>query len=441
MISLLASATRADITPSPGPILQGHYSHNASTAILAPLELRCLALSDGATQLILLSVDCFGLTRAATAEIRTAIHAATGVAPHHILVAASHTHCGPATTDLLGMPPDRPFLAAIERAALSSATAALASLRPATLGAGASSAHFGINRRPLAAIAGGAPPTTPAQPFSVNHGGLADPRVRMLLVADAASHAPLAVLFQYSCHPTTLSGALGLISPDYPGLARAAIENRLRCPALFLPGCCANVRPCTVDAATLQFRAGTQADLAAFAEQLASAVVRAVAATAPSPLTHPLSARQVELTLPFAPPPSSEQLATVLADTVPLSIDAKHPWARRVQDLVATSAFPTAESTSMQCLRIGPLTLVTIPGEPVQEIGIAIERAAAHTAAFASEVWAVGYANDAVGYLVTERHKLEGGYEPTAYMLYNRPAPFVEEERHIVAAALSLLRT
>ena len=49
---------------------------------------------------------------------------------------------------------------------------------------------------------------------------------------------------------------------------------------------------------------------------------------------------------------------------------------------------------------------MTAPGELMVEIGVAICAASP-----APRTWVLGYANDAVGYLVTDRSHDEGGYE------------------------------
>src|SRR5438552_2807931 len=57
-----------------------------------------------------------------------------------------------------------------------------------------------------------------------------------------------------------------------------------------------------------------------------------------------------------------------------------------------------------------------------------------------ADLWPVGYANDEIGYLCTDRSYVEGGYEPGAYVYYGRPAPFKGEEALIVETAARLLR-
>jgi hypothetical protein len=104
--------------------------------------------------------------------------------------------------------------------------------------------------------------------------------------------------------------------------------------------------------------------------------------------------------------------------------------------MIQSGTLPPSETSSMQSLRIGPLSLLTIPGEPVQEIGHALERLAAP---HHPDLWPLGYTNDMLGYLVTERQKLEGGYEPTAYPFFDRPAPFADEESRIRDTAAKLL--
>ena len=37
----------ADITPEPGPVLQGHWSSNPSHSVLYPLEVRAIVFEEG----------------------------------------------------------------------------------------------------------------------------------------------------------------------------------------------------------------------------------------------------------------------------------------------------------------------------------------------------------------------------------------------------------
>jgi hypothetical protein len=60
---------------------------------------------------------------------------------------------------------------------------------------------------------------------------------------DTAEGKPLAVLFQYACHPVVLGPDHLQYSADYVGGACAAVEKELGAPCLFLQGGCGNINP------------------------------------------------------------------------------------------------------------------------------------------------------------------------------------------------------
>jgi hypothetical protein len=108
-------------------------------------------------------------------------------------------------------------------------------------------------------------------------------------------------------------------------------------------------------------------------------------------------------------------------------------------DLLEGEGIPENRATEMQQLSIGPIGLVSIPGEPVQEIGHALEKDVRDLLGV-EDLWPVGYANDEIGYLCTERQYHEGGYEPNAYPYYGDPAPYKDEERVILETAKKLAK-
>lgn len=390
--------------------------------MIAPLEIRTIAFRVGKKTLIIITADLIGVDLTFTLRVRQQILDRHGISGENVLIAASHTHCGPAMLASIGLVPLPETLAKVEQAVLRSVGEALARLEPVTLGLGASSAHFNINRRPL--------PGTTA--MAANYAGVVDRRVRILRV-DRLNGNPLAVLFHYSCHPTTKNGSDGLISPDYPGVARAEIESTLSCRALFMPGCFGNIRPNVVNDAGA-FISATVEQLREVGHELASAVCSAAKFTKTFDDDH-LSATEADLFLPFGsmlPVDQIEQMTHL--NKQPLRAD----WARRHLSAAQSGAtIRQGENSIMQCLEVGPLTMVAIPGEPVQEIGHAIERAAGGRFA---DLWPVGYANDQLGYLCTPRMYMEGGYEPTAYVVYDRPAPYMGEAAAILKSAEELMQ-
>ncbi len=355
---MYAGAAAADFTPEPGLILQGHLSKNPSHAVLYPLEARAVVFNDNQAAICLITLDVIGIELEFTRQIRQQVSAKTGIRPDHILIATSHTHCAPAMLHSLAMTPESHFVHRVEKAAVECAIEAHRNLRPATLGLGAGSAYFNVNRRPLPGQA----------PFSVNFGGVVDHRARILRV-DGPDDRPIAILFHFSCHPTTKVGSEGFISPDYPGVARRHIEAAFGCSALFMPGCFGNIRP----QINGTFSSATKEQLDTVGNELAHAVCRAARYVTTRPASG-LSAQEAELFLPFAEPKPMQELEQLAQDLSTPGHAVRAHWARRTIDHIRRNEISAGAASILQCIRIGPLKLLTIPGEPVQEIGYDIER-------------------------------------------------------------------
>jgi hypothetical protein len=244
----------------------------------------------------------------------------------------------------------------------------------------------------------------------------------------------LATLFYFSCHPTSIAGSTGKISSDYPGAARQVIEAKTGAPALFLPGCFANIRPNYVQGEG--FRNATEPELMHSGELLAGAVGRATLGQSAREIDR-LSSHSAELKLEYSPTDPDEKWNELQKSLPKFVLPIYQRWHDRVKGQLQADGGYAPLVSRMQAVAIGPVLLVTVPGEPVQEIGFAIERAAEQRGIH--DVWALGYCNDMPGYLVTQRHKAEGGYEPNAYPYFEKPAPYADEENAIQRTAEKLL--
>ena len=417
----------SDITPEPGPALQGHWSTNPSHSVLYPLEVRAIVFEEADVRTAIATLDVIGVTKETTDRIRARVTEACGIPGDHVMVACSHTHSAPATLPALGMEPPAGWMESIERETAASIVRAAADLKPVRIGLGCGSAHFNICRRPLPGASG----------MTLNFGGIVDRRARVLVV-EAEDGSPQAVLFHYSCHTTTKSGSEGYISPDYAGIARRVIEDAMGCRALFLAGCFGNIRPAVINPETGGFKSATKAELDACGEELGREVAR-VAGSLKTRRSSQLRAQRADVRISFGEHDPIEELREKAADESARGRLLTGPWAGGVLEMIACGGIPKSRATEMQLMAVGPLTCVTIPGEPVQEIGHAIEKRL-RGLVDADDVWPVGYANDEIGYLCTDRHYEEGGYEPNAYPYYGEPARYQGEEQTIVQTAESLAR-
>ena len=410
-----------DITPEPGMVLQGHWSTNESHSVMYPLEVRAIVFEDEDVRSAIVTLDVIGVSLDLTQRIRAAM--SQFVPSQSVMVACSHTHCGPPVLPCLGMVPDADYLQRIVDVSATCVQAAVDGLEEVTIGLGCGATDFNISRRPL--------PGTDS--MMANYGMLVDRRVRVLRV-DGAS-GTLAVLFHYSCHPTTFNGSKGFISYDYPGIARDYIERELNCKALYLAGCFGNIRPAilTEDGG---FTSATKEQLDACGDSLGREVCR-VANWLQTRKVAGLSSNVLDVDMPYGEPKSREALQEWAEDESERGRLMTGPWAKGVLAMLDGEGIPKSRKTEMQQLTIGPIGLVSIPGEPVQEIGHAIEKDVRDVLGV-EDLWPVGYANDEIGYLCTARQYDEGGYEPNAYPYYGDPAPYKDEERVILEAAKKL---
>jgi hypothetical protein len=70
----------------------------------------------------------------------------------------------------------------------------------------------------------------------------ADDTVLVARVIDASGQTVASVV-NYACHPTTLAWENTLISPDFPGAMREAVENGLNAPCIFVQGASGDLGP------------------------------------------------------------------------------------------------------------------------------------------------------------------------------------------------------
>jgi len=219
-----AGAATAIITPPVGTWLEGYGGKDhGSVGVHDDLYARALVIDDGDTKVGLVSCDLIGVDRRLVAEARRVAADATGMAPEHIMIAATHTHQGPAG---LRFDADDELLGVTARAIAGAIVQAHTNMRPAVLKVGSTTiGSIMQNRR------------HPDWPI--------DDGLHVLLFDDPdALKPPIAALVNGACHPTILYSDNYLISADYPGHACRAVEQLFPgCTMQFFNGACGNVNP------------------------------------------------------------------------------------------------------------------------------------------------------------------------------------------------------
>ncbi len=441
---LLAGVARADITPPVG-IAQmnwGSQSHIVSTGN-DPLGLciTALVLSDGKTKFAMVDVDRLFVTGLEASIARAA--KLTGIPEKNIRLGATHTHAavsvsaakGPAGLDL------SEYQAAVQRynesvidKIVGVIVEADANIKPAHISGDQGQGRININRRVRAQ--GKNPPAVGRNPE-----GFVD-RDLIVFRIDDAQGKPIAVLVNYACHGTVLAYENKKVSPDWIGMVRRVVEHSMpTAKCLFFQGAAGNQGPIegfTGDLAVahrLGARLGHRsASLAigietvkrvptfeGFVESTAYQAKQHWRVKGPRDGTLAHTSKIIQLPRRRYTSQEIEGMSTRLNDAIRKANQAqasKDPWrihqadarVRRFRDLLTKWKQPVDPSpieVQVEIWRIGEVGIVSMPGEPFAEIGVAVRKASPFT-----HTMFCGY-SDGIGgdYLPMTCEYQYGGYE------------------------------
>jgi neutral ceramidase len=422
--TVTAAVLAVDITPPIGTWLDGYGARKgASDDIHDPLHATLFVLKTASAGVALVTFDLVAVTLKFTNRLRAALVPVLEIPPEAILVSASHTHSGPA--GFIGRVPmlssaEDPVLEEIFLRKLSGAAVwAKNHLQPVKLSMGQGEIHdLGRNRND---------PTA----------GLTDYEVGVLRVDDLRGQ-PLAVLMNYGCHPTVLGPENLAISADYPGAARAAL-GKIYPGTVFL-----FTNGATGDVSTRFTRRGQGfGEVERMGNILAGEVLKVMQVVTPIEEVT-LSGRVSPLRLALRHFPSAEaaqqkieqlqaELAAMRAAGLPhgeIRIGVTKLEGAQGQ-LAMAQVFAGADGvdTQLQVLRIGPLALVALPGEPFTRIVLDIKKQSPVHPTFV-----VSYGNDYRGYFPDAVSVAAGTYEALI-------SPYNETVgSQLVQAALSSLK-
>jgi len=229
-----AGFARVDITPPLGSFMPGYYVDRRAKEVLDPLQINCVAFSDGTTTAIVQQFDTEGISDSVANRLRDEIAKATGVDRDAVLVHASHTHDGGylamdadhGKINEDGVPSnatetDVTYCKMVVTRAADAAVEAVRDLKPAKFSVGRSVAHrISFGRRYL--MKDGKVKTNPGtkNPDVVKPVGTADETVQVLRIDRAGAKAICIINFQ--THPDVVGGET--LTADWPGLTRTVFE-------------------------------------------------------------------------------------------------------------------------------------------------------------------------------------------------------------------------
>ncbi len=407
VFALQAGAARVSITP---PLDMGHVSLGGYGARMGkPYEgvhddiyARALFLSQGDIRVAVVTLDLLMVPPGLHDDVAAGAER-LGLDLEHLIITASHTHCAPENTvpggDVFPLAFGKfnePLYNWTVEQILAVLQAAHAAARPALLGA-AQSRPEGMNR---------------------NRRGqeVVDPDLTVVRVDDQDGQ-PVALLVNYTAHPTILSAETMLISGEWPGVLEQALEEQLGSGAVALYCNGAEGDLTTAGVAGEGFERADN-----YGRRLAELVL-GLTAEAQMQAQPTLKVVSASLELP----------ERVVSPAFVAAAGREYPVPEESLQAVAEALFPG--KARVHVARLGDALAITIPGEAICEIGIALKDAARQQGAKAPFI--AGLANTYCGYILTpeEYMKTEDNYESGVSFygpqfgpfLLNQFIPLIEE--------------
>jgi len=422
-----AGTGRETITPTAPLWMAGYGARNKpSEGEVHPLWAKALAMEDPSGQRsVIVTLDVCGIDGKTSGRIREGITREHKIGLDRIVIACSHTHCGPVLgTNLLTMygldEAERTRIAEytkqFEIKVAKAVASAFQQLEPVSLAWESGKADFAVNRR------NNKEPEVPALRERNSLEGPVDHDVPVLRLKTSAGKVK-AVVFGYACHCTVLS--FYKFCGDYAGFAQIALEQRYPdAQAMFVAGCGADQNP--LPRRTIELAQNYGNELAAAVARVADSTMRSVDGTG-------IYAYKT-IDLKFGTLPDRKQIeADAKSSAIPVANRAK----KLLNTLDNEGKLATTYPYPVQVWKLGELTWVFLGGEVVVDYSLRLKRNLG-----SSTTWVSSYCNDVMAYIPSLRVLKEGGYEgATAMIYYGLPTSWSEEvETQIVEAVTELSR-
>ena len=413
---------RAEITPE-GPINLGGYGNDAvriSEEVRDPLYATCIAFTDpNGNTVLLFTTDMLSTYEALANPVREALSQEFGIPFENIMVSATHSHSTPAAgrTDDVMMAFREKYAEGLKEAARK----AMADRTEAAIYVGNAYTEC-MNWVRHYKMADGSTMTCPPidDPDIVGPIGELDQRVNVLRF-DREGRKPF-ILVNYGVHADTVNG--DVLSADWPYWMEKTLDLALEgANCMFICGAqgdvgSTNVHPDSADMNDTEISFDNEMK----SPGMARFVGRALAGTVLQLYdkvyyTDVDSIHMITKTVPVrlnVPEPHEVPLAKKYKELHEAGRDCDIPYTAMEQNTVVAEALrickyensPEFLDMNMLGLRLGPVALVGIPGEPFTEIGVKIKEAEGF-----DMILPCALTNGCEGYFPSPEAYAAGGYE------------------------------
>ncbi|MBN1291224.1 MAG: neutral/alkaline non-lysosomal ceramidase N-terminal domain-containing protein [Candidatus Latescibacteria bacterium] len=427
---MFAGAAKNDITPEDSVWMDGMIRDHTSVGVHDNIYSRVLVLAHNEqlkNACVIVSVEVCGLLSRDTYTVRRSVSEKTGIPYQNIIIAATHTHSGPATIGFFNHR-EKHYLEELLKKIEISILDAVKKIRSVKIGLSTTKETTISHYRRLLAEDGHVVMNWEPYPTDKIKGplGEVDSEVGIMHIVNANNtEDTVCILFNHAGHPNIMSGDNYLISGDYPGYAMNRLENKFGGTTLFVNGAQG-----TMDIDGLRDRDWSGVERAGTA--LSDVVADAIRNMTYSDFSllhsgftkYTINPRIItESELKWADNILKDTAGSVktLVDGVgddykALLFKRLHDWKNRQIEIEHT------------CIAIDDYVFISFPGELFTEIGKMIKDKSSYVHTFI-----IGLANGEIGYVPTKKAILEGGYAVETREVCN------DAEDIIVAQCLTLL--
>ncbi len=423
---LRAGASTSNITPEIGREVIGGFVPFPSKHIHDELHARCLVLDDGQTRLALVVCDLLGIDRVVSSEARKRIAQREGIPPECVMISATHTHSASSALGDERWKLDQAaddYQSFVASRIADGVTRAIHNLRPAEIAFGTAQAPEHVfNRRWIMK-----PGTAPVNPFGevdivkmnppvaspnlVEPAGPVDPTVRFLAVREPDGK-PISLFAAYSLHYVGGTDP-GHVSADYFAVFCEHLKDRLTAGrgddsdsppfvAMIANGTSGDIN--NINFRQQRPRMAPYQQMRVVGRDIAEKVHDAMESLEYRDRIS-LAAAYREPTIDWRKPTAKQRQwaeATLAAGSTSEK-DLPFIYAERATWL---DEYPDTTTIPLQVLRIGDVTIGTMPFEVFCEIGLEFSAQCPGGHGFLVEL-----AHGSFGYLPSPRHFRLGGYE------------------------------
>lgn len=435
-----------DVTPPLGVSIAGGMQNQKARYVHDPLYARCLVLDDGASKLVFVLVDNCLIPRTVFDEAKRRAEKVTGIPTSYLLMAATHTHSGPAATPVFQNDPDPAYLDFLVQRIADTVECAQHNLAPVRIAWGRAELPTEVHSRrwhmkpealaedPFGDHRDTVRMNPPSGEGLIRPAGPTDPEVSFIAV-QSLDGRPVALLANYSLH--YVGGVPGdHVSADYFALFAKHIRALLGAENVDPPfvgllsngtsGDVNNIRHESPEPAKPPYE-----QMERVGRMLAEEVYRAYPGLGWRDwVALGAATRELELGVRLPSEADVQRAKEIMAA-------AKGPEMKTLPEIYARETvllaeYPKTVPLLIQALRFGDLGIVGIPCEVFAELGLQLKKESPFPSTFTIEL-----ANGYNGYLPTAEQHALGGYETwparSSYLETNAAST-------IVATALELLR-